>query len=169
MRLKTFLYTTRHKSFLSLLMLNLILLATFLLLSTGCKTNDSLSKTDVDAIHSELRSIMAEQQDSWNHGDIEGFMAYYWKNDSLKFITSRNVRVGWNNVLEGYKKGFPKRDDMGKLTFRIAHINVVKPDIATVSGKWEVSRTSDVLSGGFTLLFRKFDDGTWKIVQDFTY
>ena len=38
-----------------------------------------------------IRSLLYKQQDAWNAGDIEGFMEYYWKSDSLCFMTKDGV------------------------------------------------------------------------------
>ena len=42
---------------------------------------------------------MKEQELAWNNGDINGFMNYYWNNDSLKFIGSRGITCGWQKTL----------------------------------------------------------------------
>jgi hypothetical protein len=33
-----------------------------------------------------IRQLLKTQTESWNRGDIEGFMQTYWKSDSLMFI-----------------------------------------------------------------------------------
>ena len=35
--------------------------------------------TEEEAVKQELRSILEKQKMAWNEGDIEGFMAGYWK------------------------------------------------------------------------------------------
>ena len=45
------------------------------------------SKTDI----SEVKEAMKKQEIAWNKADVEGFMAYYWKSDSLKFIGSKGI------------------------------------------------------------------------------
>ena len=44
-------------------------------------------------IVNEIHSLMKLQEKAWNEFDIDGFMKYYWNNDSLMFI--------------GNKSGFP--------------------------------------------------------------
>jgi len=34
------------------------------------------------------------QQKAWSNGDVNEFMNYYWKDDSLKFIGSKGVTYG---------------------------------------------------------------------------
>ena len=34
----------------------------------------------------QIDELMMKQQHSWNNGNIEEFMSFYWNNDSLMFI-----------------------------------------------------------------------------------
>jgi len=51
--------------------------------------NVILSQNKNDII--EIRKSMKAQQEAWNKADIDGFMNYYWKDDSLKFIGSKGI------------------------------------------------------------------------------
>lgn len=112
-----------------------------------------------------IRRIMAEQETAWNRGDLEGFMAGYWKSDSLRFIGSRGLTYGWQQTLDNYKKSYPDLDAMGKLTFTILSVEVLSASSAYVIGKWQLSRKAGDLSGHYTLLWRKIE-GKWFIVAD---
>ena len=118
---------------------------------------------DADAI----RSLLYKQQDAWNAGDIEGFMEYYWKSDSLCFMTKDGVTNGWQNTLGRYKKGYPDKESMGKLTFDLIRIDVLATDAALVAGKWLVDSATKSAQGYFNLLLRK-KSGKWLIVLDHT-
>jgi uncharacterized protein (TIGR02246 family) len=118
---------------------------------------------DADAI----RSLLYKQQDAWNAGDIEGFMEYYWKSDSLCFMTKDGVTNGWQNTLDRYKKGYPDKESMGKLTFDLIRIDVLATDAALVAGKWLVDSATKSAQGYFNLLLRK-KSGKWLIVLDHT-
>ncbi|MBC7774130.1 MAG: DUF4440 domain-containing protein, partial [Phycisphaerae bacterium] len=74
------------------------------------------------ADHQAIRRVMAEQEAAWSRGDLEGFMAGYWKSDSLRFIGSKGLTYGWQQTLDNYKKGYPNLDAMGKLTFTILSV-----------------------------------------------
>src|SRR5438132_1143270 len=84
-----------------------ILLTPFLALD-GCAAHDSKS-----AIHDLLDS----QVDSWNHGDIEGFMQGYWRSDELVFESAGGQTKGWQATLEHYKQRYPTKEKMGRLRF----------------------------------------------------
>jgi ketosteroid isomerase-like protein len=112
-----------------------------------------------------IRKVMDDQVVAWNKGDIEGFMAGYWKSDKLVFVGSSGVTRGWQQTLDNYKKNYSSRQKMGTLTFSDLEINVISKDAATVLGKWSLAREKDNPKGTFTLLFRKLKEG-WRIVMD---
>lgn len=114
-----------------------------------------------------IRKVLAQQQQDWNSGNLESFMQGYWKSDSLKFISSRGINYGWQATLDGYKKGYPTTEAMGKLTFTIISIEKLSDESAMVIGKWHLQRTKDEPQGHFTLLWKKIE-GRWVIVADHT-
>ena len=119
------------------------------------------TKQDIESIN----KVMADQQDAWNAFNIDAFMEGYWKSDSLKFIGSSGITYGWKSTLENYKKRYPTKDAMGKLTFTIISLELLSDTSAFMIGKYHLKRTSDEPSGHFTLLWRKIN-GKWLIVAD---
>ena len=112
-----------------------------------------------------IRNILATQTNSWNHGDINGFMKGYWENDSLMFIGKSGVTYGWKNTLNNYKKSYSDTTAMGKLNFDLIQVKRLSSEYYSVTGKWFLKRTIGDLSGHFTLLFRKINN-EWVIVSD---
>lgn len=117
------------------------------------------------ADHQAIRQVMADQELAWSRGDLEGFMAGYWRSDSLRFIGSKGLTYGWQKTLDNYKKGYPTPEAMGKLTFTVLSIEKLSKHSAYVVGKWHLARTVGDLSGHYTLLWRKIK-GKWVIVSD---
>lgn len=115
----------------------------------------------------DIRNCLMAQQKAWNNGDIEGFMEYYWKSDSLRFMTKEKVTKGWNATLKRYKQGYPDKASMGKLDFDILSVEVLGAEHALVTGKWTVLASNEKQSGHFNLLFRRIN-GEWRIVLDHT-
>ena len=112
-----------------------------------------------------VRQLLNEQTMAWNRGNIEDFMKGYWKNDSLMFIGKSGITYGWNNTLINYKKGYPDTTAMGKLSFTIITAKQLSFQYFHVVGKWHLQRSIGDLSGHFTLIFKKTDDG-WVIITD---
>lgn len=112
-----------------------------------------------------ITDLLHSQDQSWNNGDLEGFMQTYWNSDSLLFIGKSGVTYGWNNTLRNYKKGYPDTAAMGKLQFTLIRIQKISRRNYFVVGKWHLTRTAGNLQGHFSLILRKIK-GTWKIVAD---
>lgn len=113
----------------------------------------------------EIKNLLHIQTESWNKGDLEGFMQTYWKNDSLLFIGKNGIRWGWQETLANYKRSYPDTTAMGKLSFDILVVKELSPDYYYVVGKWMLKRTIGDLSGHYNLLLRKIK-GQWVIVAD---
>jgi ketosteroid isomerase-like protein len=116
-----------------------------------------------------LRAVLDGQVVAWNKGDIDGFMAGYWKDEKLTFISGGDITRGWEPTRERYIKKYQAdgKDKMGKLTFNELHVETLSPTAAIVHGKFELVRGDKTDWGRFTLAFRKFPEG-WRIIHDHT-
>lgn len=112
-----------------------------------------------------IRKLLSTQTESWNRGDIEGFMQTYLKSDSLMFIGKSGIKWGWQETLNNYKKGYPDATAMGQLSFDIIKIRKLSPEYYYVVGKWMLKRTIGDLSGHYDLLLQKIK-GHWYIIAD---
>ena len=130
-----------------------------------------LSGTPVGAAPPEtaaIRKVLDDQVKAWNKGDLDGFMAGYWKHDDLRFISGGQTLRGWKSLKERYEKTYRSEGkEMGKLKFDAVDVELLGDSAALVHGKWEVTTTKDAVNGMFTLLFRKQPNG-WKIIHDHT-
>ena len=137
------------------------LLLILLLGGAGCMSPKLVTQNASDA----TRDILAKQTQSWNKGDLNGFMEGYWKSDSLQFIGKNGVIYGWNNTLQNYQQSFPNAEAMGKLSFDVVSIKTLHSDMAYVTGKWKLDRSAGNLNGNFTMLHRRMPEG-WRIIAD---
>lgn len=112
-----------------------------------------------------IKNALRIQTESWNRGDIDGFMQTYWKNDSLLFIGKNGVNKGWQATLNNYKKSYPDTAAMGQLAFNLVTIKRLSSKYYYVVGKWMLARTLGNLSGHFDLLFKRIS-GKWYIISD---
>lgn len=114
-----------------------------------------------------IRAVMAEQSAAWNRGDIEGFMAGYWRSEETVFVSGDTVTRGWQTVLARYQRNYDSRAKMGTLTFDELDVKLLDKKNAIVIGRWSLQREKDNPHGRFTLIFRKFKEG-WRIIHDHT-
>lgn len=122
------------------------------------------------AVHHDtasVRAAMNEQVLAWNKGNIEGFMAHYWHNDSLRFIGSKGITYGWRQPLNNYQKSYPTPEAMGLLSFEIKSIEQLSSTTIFVVGGWKLKKKDKDVGGYYTLLWRKIN-GHWLIVVDHT-
>ena len=122
---------------------------------------------DATAIQAAVRAVLDEQVKDWNAGNIERFMRGYHQSATTRFASGGNVTLGWQSVLDRYKRTYSDKAAMGTLTFSELDITAASDDSALAFGHWHLKREKDEPSGLFTLLFRKTDDG-WKIIHDHT-
>jgi uncharacterized protein (TIGR02246 family) len=116
---------------------------------------------------SAIRKVIEQQQQAWNRGDLEGFMAGYWNSPELTFFSGARESQGWQAALDRYKKTYQGAGhEMGKLEFANLRIEMLGPESAFVRGEFHLTMSDGKTPHGlFTLIFRKFPDG-WKIVHD---
>ncbi len=144
------------------------LLAAIALLFSMCTTTavqEEAVQTDVD--RARILERMSAQEAAWNAGDLDGFMAAYWRSDSLLFVGSRGPSRGWDTTLDNYRRSYPDRMAMGQLTFGVEELTFAGQDHALMLGSWRLDRTEglDTLSGWFSLVWER-KQGDWVIVRD---
>ena len=115
-------------------------------------------------IEKELIRIHDLQKKAWNDGDIEGFMAHYWKSDNLIYQTGDTRIQGWEALLERYKKVYPE-GNMGALEFSDLIIHILSDNSACVLGRWELKTETWTKQGLFTTILKKLGN-EWKIIHD---
>ena len=86
----------------------------------------------------EIRSVLQAQQDSWNRGDVDGFMNGYARSASTVFISEDTITRGWQRVRDRYRKKYSSRAKMGTLTFSDLEITLLSSDSAMASGRWKL-------------------------------
>jgi len=115
-----------------------------------------------------IRKMMADSADAWNRGDLPAFASYYEDSPDTTFMGREVVRGGRQAILDRYRKAYPTRDAMGTLTFSEIEVRSLAKDVALVTGKFELKRTTaggGAAWGRYTLIVRQTAGG-WKILHD---
>ena len=134
-----------------------------LVLSAACAATPS---PEPDAVK-DVRAVLAAQIDAWNRGDLEGFMAGYWKSPDLVFFSNGTETRGWQATLDRYRTRYQAEGrQMGTLDFPELDILTLGTEAAMARGRWRLKMPDGKeLSGMTSVIFRKLSDG-WRIVHD---
>jgi ketosteroid isomerase-like protein len=137
-----------------------------LIFSVPVSSLATFSQTPPDSKQA-IEMVIHQQQDAWNHADLEVFMSGYWNSPDLTFFSGWHESKGWQAALDRYKKSYQSSGhEMGKLEFSNLRIEMLGPESAFVRGEFHLTMSDGKTPHGlFTLIFRKFPEG-WKIVHD---
>ena len=115
-----------------------------------------------------VQKVLTDQVVAWNKGDLDGFMAGYWKSPELSFFSGNNKTVGWQATLDRYKKKYQgEGKEMGKLAFKEMSVELLGAEHALVKGRYELTLANERATGIFTVVMKKLPEG-WRIVHDHT-
>jgi beta-aspartyl-peptidase (threonine type) len=142
--------------------------ALFLLLLAGAGAALA-AETPAGDPRAAVRAVFDAQVEAWNRGDLEGFMAGYWRSPELVFCSGATVTKGWDATLARYRKRYQAEGrEMGRLGFDAIEVLPLGPDAAAARGAWRLSMSDGQQPHGlFTLLLRR-TEGAWRIVHDHT-
>ena len=117
-----------------------------------------------------IRKVLDDQVTAWNRGDLDGFMAGYWRDENLLFTSGGQMRKGWNATRERYVQRYfnpAKPTERGELSFVELHVESLSPTAAVVRGRFLLKYSTKTDTGIFTLILRKMPEG-WRIASDHT-
>lgn len=130
-------------------------------LSTACR--DAAFGPDDEAA---IRAVMNAQQQAWNAGDIDTFMAGYHQRPDVVFTSGGKIRRGWDATLKAYRTRYIDGDaKMGTLDFSDLDVQPLGDSAAVVLGHWALTDTPQASHGVFSLVFTE-ENGTWGILHD---
>lgn len=111
--------------------------------------------------------MLAAQIDAWNRGDLDGYMAGYWKSPDLVFFSNGTETRGWQATLDRYRTRYQGEGrQMGTLDFPELDILTLGAEAAIARGRWRLKMPDgNELSGMTSVVFRKRSEG-WRIVHD---
>jgi ketosteroid isomerase-like protein len=115
-----------------------------------------------------LRAVLTAQQEAWNRGDLDAFMAGYLHSQELVFTSGGHIRHGYDDTIAKYRAKYGNdRSTMGHLAFEILQVQPLGSDGAIMLGRWKLTDTPNAGAGVFSLGFRRTSEG-WRIVHDHT-
>lgn len=129
----------------------------------------------------EVRTLIRTQVEAWNRGDLDAFTSGYA--EDAAFLSPSGLTRGRDEVLARYRKRYPDRKAMGRLSLEpiemrpaagteFTELGGARPSRVhgvSVAARWEIAYPEEpgkAPASGLTLIvFRRTRDG-WEIVQD---
>jgi len=118
-------------------------------------------------VEEPIRVVLAQQEQAWNRGDLEGYMQGYWKSPDLVFYSGGTVTRGWEATLDRYRRRYKAEGkEMGRLDFTEDTIEMLGADSAVGRGRWNLTLSDGrKLTGLYTVILKRLPEG-WRIVHD---
>ena len=117
----------------------------------------------------DVVKVMLQQERTWNSGDLDGFLKTYKDSPDL-LIVSGGIARGYAEMAAGYKRTYPDKASMGKLTFTDLEPHMLDDHFAVVTGRFALERAKNKggnTSGVFSIVMENTADG-WRVVLDHT-
>ena len=113
-----------------------------------------------------VQQLLDRQVSAWNSGDLDGYMAGYWKSSQLSFFSNGKKTLGWQPTLEHYRERYKSnKNGMGKLTLKV-ELQQIDESLVLGRGEWSLIMPDGSTPHGLTtLVVRKLPEG-WRIVHD---
>lgn len=115
-----------------------------------------------------ITTLLDDQRQAWNRGDIAAFMEGYVHTPDLVFTSGGSIRRGWQETHDRYLARYgTDASTMGTLAFEVLELTPLGADGAVVLGRWALSDLDEPAGGVFTVVLERRAEG-WRIVHDHT-
>jgi D-alanyl-D-alanine carboxypeptidase len=113
-----------------------------------------------------IRQNFKKQEDCWNNSDIECYMEAYSKTEPIQTASRGGITYGYENIIGGYKKYFPK-ERMGKLYFDHINTRRLSANLYFVTGRFNLKfpDREELSQGWFSVNMKKIN-GEWYMITD---
>ncbi len=137
------------------------------LLALLCCTRTAAIQNPANDALAGVRAVWNAQLEAWNRGDLEGYMAGYWKSPDLVFFSNGDATRGWQATLDRYRAKYQGgKKQMGTLDCRELDFVSLGSDASLVRGRWHLRMPDGKeLNGMTSVVFRRLPQG-WRIVHD---
>lgn len=115
----------------------------------------------------EITAMVAQQEKTWNKGDLEGFLDSYNRSKDVVYVSNGQMVRGYDAIRDRYMKRYGEtKSTMGQLYLTELEVSDIGDKHALCIGKFTVVHHSHVpIYGRFTLIMMKTKEG-WKITYD---
>jgi len=119
-------------------------------------------------VEGEIRSLTEKLQMDWNGGDMSAYLNAYWNDEELSLLFGGRAVRGWQALSDLFRGSWATEEAMGDFKVNEMEVRLQGANIAIASGSFEHQFTSEKIVGGFSHVWRRFDDDKWLIVHEHT-
>jgi len=115
-----------------------------------------------------IMKLVASMSETWNAGDMPGYLDLYAKNDRTRLVFADTRLVGWQQIHDLYTNSWPDEEKMGDFSTEDVAVTFLDDRIAIVSGIFRHQFPDEKIHGAFSLVTENIEGTGWKIVFEHT-
>jgi hypothetical protein len=122
--------------------------------------------TDPAAFHAAVDSLLTESENSWNGGDLDGFLDWYKRGEETSFMGAGGPIYGWETIRSRYSPRFGLEAERDSLRFEGLQTRPLAPWLGLATARYVLFQGDSITSQGiFTLVLERTTEG-WRIIHD---
>jgi beta-aspartyl-peptidase (threonine type) len=122
--------------------------------------------TDPAAFQTAVDSLLTESEDSWNGGDLDGFVYWYKRGEETSFMGAGGPIYGWETIRSRYAPRFGPGAERDSLRFEGLQTRPLAPWLGLATARYVLFQGDSITSRGiFTLVLERTTEG-WRIIHD---
>ncbi|WP_439108123.1 YybH family protein [Congregibacter sp.] len=145
-----------------------LVLATLLTLCLGCVAQLAAAQGKSSDDELAVASVIMSLQETWNSGDMSGYLALYQQDDSLRLTFGNTVVEGWTALDTLFRKSYPDPLRMGRFTVDRVDVQILSKDTAVAYGNFTHVFPKETIKGGFSHVLTQNASGSWIIRHERT-
>jgi ketosteroid isomerase-like protein len=114
----------------------------------------------------EVKEALDQQVKSWNAGELEKAMSYYWNSPDLLWINRGGVHKGYQPVYDDYKKSYTDKSQMGVYSYEPLHVESLNSDIVYYVFRWKIELDGKKQMGGVSSQIWKKIGNKWVVISE---
>jgi hypothetical protein len=122
----------------------------------------------VDADTQLTGALLQRLAADWNRGDMDAYLAHYWRDPDLRVVSGNSVIAGWEALASAYRGAYPDAHEMGR--FSVDDFGVIACPGGTLlcCGRFRHQFPALLVDGAFTHALREVPGQGWRIVHEHT-
>ena len=130
----------------------------------GSTSSQSSAQSPTDAV----KAVISSLQETWNSGDMDGYLARYAPDESLRLTFGNTVVEGWSALDALFRESYPDPYRMGRFTIDRVDVQLLSADVAVAYGNFTHVFPHETIKGGFSHALTREANGGWIIRHERT-